>query len=216
MQKGGGMDYDDDVYDVESLEASEGLTLNVQDTDDYWLQRKITHGYDQQIDPQQSHKLAEEVLKILEEGDDREVENNLLVHIQFEQFSLVKYLLRNWLKIVWCTRLARAEDQEQWKHIEEKMMELGCDLVAILKHLHATRATTKERQKNLEESIREEARRFKDERGGGSGDRDSENGWLKSQRQLLDLESISFHQDGLLMANKKCELPVGSYRNHIK
>ncbi|XP_071692835.1 DExH-box ATP-dependent RNA helicase DExH12-like [Rutidosis leptorrhynchoides] len=215
MQMGGGMD------DDESQEASEGMTLNVQDIDAYWLQRKISHAYDQQIDPQQSQKLAEEVLKILEEGDDREVENNLLVHLQFEQFSLVKYLLRNRLKIVWCTRLARAEDQEQRKQIEEQMMELGPDLVAILEQLHATRATAKERQKNLEKSIREEARRLKD---GGSGDhgqrdvvdRDAENGWLKGQRQLLDLESISFHQGGLLMANKKCELPVGSYRNHSK
>lgn len=218
MQMGGGVD-DDDLH-----EANEGMTLNVQDIDAYWLQRKISQAYEQQIDPQQSQKLAEEVLKILEEGDDREVENKLLVHLQFEKFSLIKYLLRNRLKIVWCTRLARAEDQEQRKQIEEKMMGLGPDLAAILEQLHATRATAKERQKNLEKSIREEARRLKDESGGGFGDRDrrdvvdrdAENGWLNGQRQLLDLESIAFHQGGLLMANKKCELPLGSYRNHSK
>ncbi|KVH95384.1 AAA+ ATPase domain-containing protein, partial [Cynara cardunculus var. scolymus] len=218
MQMGGGVD-DDDLH-----EANEGMTLNVQDIDAYWLQRKISQAYEQQIDPQQSQKLAEEVLKILEEGDDREVENKLLVHLQFEKFSLIKYLLRNRLKIVWCTRLARAEDQEQRKQIEEQMMGLGPDLAAILEQLHATRATAKERQKNLEKSIREEARRLKDESGGGFGDRDrrdvvdrdAENGWLNGQRQLLDLESIAFHQGGLLMANKKCELPLGSYRNHSK
>ncbi|KAF5753328.1 putative RNA helicase [Helianthus annuus] len=218
MQMGGGMD------DEDSQEANEGMTLNVQDIDAYWLQRKITQAYEQQIDPQQSQKLAEEVLKILEEGDDREVETKLLVHLQFDKFSLIKYLLRNRLKIVWCTRLARAEDQEQRKQIEEEMMGRGPELVAILEQLHATRATAKERQKNLEKSIREEARRLKDESGGGAVDRDrreivdrdAENGWLNGQRLLLDLESISFHQGGLLMANKKCELPVGSYRNHSK
>uniref|UniRef100_A0A5B7AAE8 RNA helicase n=1 Tax=Davidia involucrata TaxID=16924 RepID=A0A5B7AAE8_DAVIN len=217
MQMGGGID-DDDMQ-----EANEGMNLNVQDIDAYWLQRKISQAYEQQIDPQQSQKLAEEVLKILAEGDDREVETKLLVHLQFDKFSLIKYLLRNRLKIVWCTRLARAEDQEKRKKIEEEMMELGPDLAAILEQLHATRATAKERQKILEKSIREEARRLKDESGGDGGrdrmgivDRDADSGWLKGQRQLLDLEGLAFHQGGLLMANKKCELPVGSYRNHKK
>ncbi|KAK4400387.1 DExH-box ATP-dependent RNA helicase DExH12 [Sesamum angolense] len=217
MQMGGGID------DDEEQEASEGMSLNVQDIDAYWLQRKISQAYDQNIDPQQSQKLAEEVLKILAEGDDREVETKLLVHLQFDKFSLIKYLLQNRLKVVWCTRLARAEDQEKRKEIEEEMMGLGPDHAAILEQLHATRATAKERQKNLEKSIREEARRLKDDTGGDGDrerrelvDRDADGGWLKGQRQLLDLESLAFHQGGLLMANKKCELPVGSYRNHRK
>ncbi|KAL6571973.1 DExH-box ATP-dependent RNA helicase DExH12 [Orobanche minor] len=217
MQMGGGIDDDD------WQEANEGMTLNVQDIDAYWLQRKISHAYDQKIDPQQSQKLAEEVLKILAEGDDREVETKLLVHLQFDKFSLIKYLLRNRLKVVWCTRLARAEDQEKRKEIEEEMMGLGLDHAAILEQLHATRATPKERQKNLEKSIREEARRLKDETGGdgdrghrGLVDRDSDGGWLKGQLQLLDLDGLAFRQGGLLMANKKCELPSGSYRNQKK
>ncbi|KAL0296224.1 UNVERIFIED_CONTAM: DExH-box ATP-dependent RNA helicase DExH12 [Sesamum radiatum] len=61
MQMGGGID------DDEEQEASEGMNLNVQDIDAYWLQRKISQAYDQNIDPQQSQKLAEEVLKILAE-----------------------------------------------------------------------------------------------------------------------------------------------------
>lgn len=217
MQMGSGID------DDEMREADEGMALNVQDIDAYWLQRKISQAYEQQIDPQQSQKLAEEVLKILAEGDDREVETKLLVHLQFDKFSLIKYLLRNRLKVVWCTRLARAEDQENRKKIEEEMLGLGPDHMAILEQLHATRATAKERQKNLEKSIREEARRLKDESGvDGDGerkalvDRDLDNGWLMGQRQFLDLDSLVFQQGGLLMANKKCELPVGSYRNHKK
>ncbi|XP_028119477.1 DExH-box ATP-dependent RNA helicase DExH12-like isoform X1 [Camellia sinensis] len=217
MQMGGGIDDDD------TQEANESMTLNVQDIDAYWLQRKISQAYEQQIDPQQSQKLAEEVLKILAEGDDREVETKLLVHLQFDKFSLIKHLLRNRLKIVWCTRLARAEDEEKRKQIEEEMLGSGPELAAILVQLHATRATAKERQKNLEKSIREEARRLKDESGidgdrahRGLADRDADSGWLKGQRLLLDLENLAFHQGGLLMANKKCELPLGSYRNHKK
>ncbi|KAK1409041.1 hypothetical protein QVD17_41306 [Tagetes erecta] len=217
IQMGGGMD-DEDTH-----EGNEGMLLNVHDIDAYWLQWKISQAYEQQIDPQQSQKLAEEVLKILEQGvDDLEVETKLLVHLQFDKFSLIKYLLRNRLKIVWCTRLARAEDQEQRKQIEETMMKLGPDLVAVLEQLYATSATSKERQK-LEKNVKE-ARRLKDESGGGSSDRDprkvidcdADDGWLNGHRQLLELESISFHQGGLLMANKKCDLPLGSYRKHNK
>ncbi|XP_020102625.1 DExH-box ATP-dependent RNA helicase DExH12-like [Ananas comosus] len=215
MQMGG---IDDD--DME--EAKEGLTINVQDIDAYWLQRKISQAYEE-IDPQQSQKLAEDVLKIIAEGDDRDVENRLVMLLDYDKFDLIKLLLRNRLKIVWCTRLARAEDQEQRKKIEEEMVNMGPSLAAILEQLHATRASAKERQKNLEKSIREEARRLKDESGGTDGDRerrvvdrDTENGWLKGQRQLLDLDSMAFHQGGLLMANKKCELPPGSYRDPHK
>lgn len=216
MQMGGGIDDDD------SQEANEGMGLNVQDIDAYWLQRKISQAYEQQIDPQQCQKLAEEVLKILAEGDDRDVETKLLVHLQFEKFSLIKFLLRNRLKIVWCTQLARAEDQDERKKIEEEMMQSGPDLAAILEQLHATRATAKERQKNLEKSIREEARRLKDESSGdgerarrATADRDADGGWLKGQRQLLDLESLAL-QHGRLSANHKCTLPDGSYRRPSK
>ncbi|KDP36726.1 hypothetical protein JCGZ_08017 [Jatropha curcas] len=214
MQMGGGID------DEDMQEANEGMSLNVQDIDAYWLQRKISQAYEQQIDPQQCQKLAEEVLKILAEGDDREVESKLLYHLQFEKFSLIKFLCHNRLKIVWCTRLARAKDQQERKQIEEEMMSSGPDLVAILEQLHATRATAKERQRNLEKSIREEARRLKDESGGdgdrdrrGLIDRDIDSGWVKGQPQLLDLDNLAFEQGGLLMANKKCDLPVGSFRN---
>lgn len=163
------------------------------------------------------------MLKILAEGDDRDVENRLVMLLDYDKFELIKLLLRNRLKIVWCTRLARAEDQDQRKKIEEEMSNMGPTLTAILEQLHATRASAKERQKNLEKSIREEARRLKDEHGGGDSDRDRrvvdrdmDSGWLKGQCQLLDLDSIAFHQGGLLMANKKCELPPGSYRTPHK
>ncbi|XP_014500879.1 DExH-box ATP-dependent RNA helicase DExH12 [Vigna radiata var. radiata] len=219
MQMGGGID-DEDMED-----GNEGMSLNVQDIDAYWLQRKISLAFEQQIDPQQCQKLAEEVLKILAEGDDREVESKLLFHLEFDKFSLIKFLLRNRLKIVWCTRLARAQDQEERERIEEEMK--GTELQPILEQLHATRASAKERQKNLEKSIREEARRLKDDTGGdgdkerdrgrrGLADRDGESGWLKGQRQMLDLDNIAFAQGGLFMAKKKCDLPDGSYRHLSK
>ncbi|ERN16368.1 hypothetical protein AMTR_s00052p00069760 [Amborella trichopoda] len=53
--------------------------LNVQDIDAYWLQRKITKAYtNSYIDPQHCQQLGEKILKILAEGENREVENSLL------------------------------------------------------------------------------------------------------------------------------------------
>ncbi|GJS27237.1 DExH-box ATP-dependent RNA helicase DExH12-like protein [Tanacetum coccineum] len=206
-----GMQMDGGIDNEESQDGNQGIILNVHDIDAYWLQRKISQAYDQKIDPQQSQKLAEEVLKILEECADCEVETKLLVHLQYDKFSLVNFLVHNRLKIVWCTRLARARDQEHRNQIEDDMTKLGPDLVAILEQLHATRVTEKERQKNLEKSLLEEAKRLKGVQS-GVVDMDTENG----QRLLLDLDSIAFRQGGLLMANKKCELPSGSYRNLSK
>ncbi|XP_078443956.1 DExH-box ATP-dependent RNA helicase DExH12-like [Wolffia australiana] len=215
MQMGG-------IDDEDMEEENEGLSLNVQDIDAYWLQRRISQAF-QGIDPEQSRKLAEDVLKIIAEGEGKDVENQLVMLLDYEKFDLIKLLVKNRLKIVWCTRLARAEDQEERKKIEEEMIALGPSLSAIVEQLHSTRASAKERQKNLEKGIREEARRLKDEHGGDDGekyrravDREVESGWLKGQRQLLDLDSIMFHQGGLLMANKKCELPSGSFRTPHK
>ncbi|XLU60405.1 hypothetical protein S245_019614, partial [Arachis hypogaea] len=111
--------------------------------------------------------------------------------------------------------------QEEREKIEEEMK--GTDLQPMLEQLHATRASAKERQKkNLEKSIREEARRLRDDTGcdgdrdsersrRGLADRDAESGWLKGQRQMLDLDNLAFAQGGLFMAKKKCDLPDGSY-----
>uniref|UniRef100_A0A453R8X1 RNA helicase n=3 Tax=Aegilops tauschii subsp. strangulata TaxID=200361 RepID=A0A453R8X1_AEGTS len=210
MQTGGEL-YDDDLQS-----CNKDLTLDVQDIDAYWLQRKISQAYED-IDPQHSQKLAEEILKVIAEGDDRDVENRLVTLLDYKNFDLIKLLLHNRLKIVWCTFLARAEDQEQRKKIAEEMMS-NPRLAPILEQLHATRASAKERQKNLERSIRDEAKRLlKNNSAGTDGARDSKavdikSGWFKGQRQLLDLDNLSFHQGSLLMSNKKCELPPGSFR----
>nr|GLL44913.1 DExH-box ATP-dependent RNA helicase DExH12-like [Ipomoea trifida] len=55
MQIGGGIE--DDVMQ----EADDGMALmNVQDIDAYWLQRKISQAYKQQINLQQSLKVVED------------------------------------------------------------------------------------------------------------------------------------------------------------
>ncbi|KAM0827451.1 hypothetical protein ACQ4PT_068176 [Festuca glaucescens] len=212
------MQMDGELCHDDMLNCGAGLTIDVHDIDAYWLQRKISQAY-RDIDPQRSQKLAEEILKAIAEGDDRDVENRLVTLLDCEKFDLIKLLLRNRLKIVWCTSLAGAEDQEQRKKIAEEMMS-NPRLAPILEQLHAKRASAKERQKNLGRSIRDETRRLLNngstsidgEMDSSPADRYIESGWFKGQRQQLDLDNLSFLQGSLLMSNKKCELPPGSFR----
>ncbi|KAM0836389.1 hypothetical protein ACQ4PT_062371 [Festuca glaucescens] len=169
MQMGGELD-DDDMQN-----SNEGLNVNVQDIDAYWLQRKITQAY-ADIDPQQSQKLAEEILKIIAEGDDRDVENRLVMELDYEKFDLIKL------------SLCKGEAEESGEEYQDEAKRL-------LNNDSAGADGPRERR---------------------AVDRDMESGWLKGQRQLLDLDNLSFHQGGLLMANKKCELPDGSFRTPHK
>ncbi|KAJ3669612.1 hypothetical protein LUZ60_011562 [Juncus effusus] len=198
---------------------SEGVTVNVQDIDAHWLQRKISESFNS-IDPQTSKKRAEEILTIISQGsDDRDVEGRLVRLLEYDKFDLVKLLVRNRFRIVWCTMLARAESQEERKRIEEEMTAVGPAGVEVLDQLYATRASAEERQRNLEKSIKEEARKLREDssavpaqRAGRYGTGDE--GWMNGRRQLLDLESLMFHQGGLLRSNERCILPDGSYRSN--
>ncbi|MCO5605661.1 hypothetical protein L7F22_059844 [Adiantum nelumboides] len=130
---------------------------------------------------------------MLAEGDDREVENHLVMLLDFNK------------------------KEEDWRGDESRWSCSSC-----YSGLHATRASAKERQKNLERSIREEARKLRDDGGealkGERFDREgaSAGGWSKGQHQMLDLDQLTFHQGGLLMINKKCELPNKTYRTTKK
>ncbi|RXH89650.1 hypothetical protein DVH24_032007 [Malus domestica] len=211
MQIGGEID-DDDVQEADN----DGSSLNVQDIGAYWLQRRIFEAYEKNIDPVQCRKLSEEVLQILAEDNDRGVETRLLMHLQFDKFNLVKLLVRNRLKIVWCTRLGRAQSEDERKKIEEDMLHSGPDLAAILQQLHNTTASAKERQKNLEKSIREEARRLKDETAGNElGDRDGGSYWFRGEVRLLDLDSLAQEERRFLVSNK-CVFPLRSRKEMKK
>ena len=75
------------IHDDDDMEETD-VGLNFQDIDACWLQRKISQAY-YAIDPQHSQKLAEEVLKILaQEGDVWDVENKLVMLLDFEKFDL--------------------------------------------------------------------------------------------------------------------------------
>lgn len=209
--------------------GGESEVIKVQDIDAYWLQRQVNQAFGE-IDPQQAQKLAEEVLGTLEGEDERDIENRLVVLLEYDKFDLIKRLMKNRLRVVWCTRLARAKDDEERKQIESRMMEDDA-LAGIVDQIHATRTSAKKRQENLEKTIKDEARRLRkgvveedlmdedvieEPQKRGRKEEGSQEGWAKGQRQVLELDSLAFQQGAHLMANKRCELPAGSYRTQKK
>nr|POE94171.1 dexh-box atp-dependent rna helicase dexh12 [Quercus suber] len=118
------------------------MRVDVLSIGPYWLRILISEAHDQLVGVTRCIHFAEEVLKILAEGDDREVESKLLVLFQYDNltplyksylFNFVKFLLRNRLKIVWCTLLKEARlDAKKYKKIEEKIMGLGPEMVVVV------------------------------------------------------------------------------------
>ena len=65
-----------------------------------------------------SFSIAPSIRLMLQGDDDREVENSLVVKLDFDKFEVIKQLLRNRLKIVWCMRLERSENDDDRARIE--------------------------------------------------------------------------------------------------
>lgn len=123
-------------------------------------------------------------------------------------------LLQNRLRIVWCTRLARAQNEAETKALEAQM-EGSPETAAILSALRSTHASSKDRQSAMERKIREEARGLK--KGSAAGGRGDKGGAAAAAgREVLDFDSLLFAQGSHFMSNKSCSLPPGSYRSAKK
>lgn len=126
----------------------DGQGLNAQEIDAYWLQRQVSKAFGGSLDANQAQQLADDVLGVLGSSsvrtgrgclrggplaltpaclwppplqDDRDVENRLVTLLDFDKFDLIKVVLRNRTKVVWCTRLNRAQDEAERKRIEGEM-----------------------------------------------------------------------------------------------
>lgn len=198
---------DDGVDEHDDVMASRGSMIPVQEIDGFWLQRRISKTYDD-LEANQAQDLAEKVFSELEKKDTRDIENKLVMLLDFERFDLVKELILNKERIVWCMRLARAENGAEREEIEQHMMETQSGEV-ILHELKGTRASARDRENAVERSIREEARRLRHQTGMGHA---SSSALETTGRKVLDLDALRFAEEGHLNSNKSTTLPEGSYR----
>uniref|UniRef100_A0A672JRK2 Activating signal cointegrator 1 complex subunit 3 n=1 Tax=Salarias fasciatus TaxID=181472 RepID=A0A672JRK2_SALFA len=181
--------------------------LHPRDIDAFWLQRQLSRFYDDAI---VSQKKADEVLEILKTAsDDRECENQLVLLLGFNTFDFIKILRQHRRMIQYCTMLASAQSEAEKERIIGKM-ESDQELSKILYQLQET---------EKEDIIREERSRRERVRKSRVDDleaMDIDHGESMAPRQLLDLEDLAFTQGSHFMANKRCQLPDGSFRKQRK
>ncbi|XP_016314696.1 U5 small nuclear ribonucleoprotein 200 kDa helicase-like [Sinocyclocheilus anshuiensis] len=181
--------------------------LHPRDIDAFWLQRQLSRFYNDAI---VSQKKADEVLEILKTAsDDRDCENQLVLLLGFNTFDFIKVLRQHRRMILYCTMLASAQSEAEKEKIVNKM-EADQDLSKVLYQLQET---------EKEDIIREERSRRERVRKSRVDDLESmdiDHGEAVTSRQLLDLEDLAFSQGSHFMANKRCQLPDGSFRKQRK
>lgn len=148
-------------------------------------------------------------------SDDRECENQLVLLLGFDQFDFIRTLRQHRLMVLYCTLLAQSQTTDERAAIERRMTELGETTRRILDALREVD------EKDIVETERDKRDRARQQR------REAEAGhvtdmvagavsnWL-AQRQMLDLQELAFESGSHMMANKRCQLPDGSFRKQTK
>lgn len=112
------------------------------------------------------------------------------------------------ISVLYCTLLAKSQSESERLKIKEKMEE-DPSLIRILKLLDTGKG---EDDGENDESNARSSRR-KDQ---SNDDEVTSAGQVSGSRQVIDLEDLVFSQGSHFMANKRCELPDGSFRKQRK
>ncbi|KAF7913635.1 uncharacterized protein EAF01_000041 [Botrytis porri] len=233
---GAGVDRDEESEELPEEEAiimESGSTQNVDSSKDkkdfipareidaYWLQRQIGSVY---TDAHVQQLKTQEVLHTLsgapaEEGGEekplREIENDLAELFDYEHHELVHKLIANRDKVVWLTRLARAEDAEARGVVEREIASEG--LRWILDELRggAPADGSKKQKLEMKMDIDVPAEYINGGTKNEQKDRDGLVGGLQP-RKVINLENLVFDQGNHLMTNPKVKLPEGSTKRTFK
>ncbi|KAF1790109.1 P-loop containing nucleoside triphosphate hydrolase [Phytophthora cactorum] len=226
-----------DGYDDED-DGDAKYRLDVHAIDAFWLQRELSKFYK---DAEISAKLAEDVLSILKEaGSDLSAcENRLVLLLDYDKFDFIKLLLENRAKVLYCTRLKQAQNDEERRSIEEEMVADETlndgEGNAILEQLRTTASADswmQDRIGAMETTSRAEANKLRklQQKSGGQraqarGDESdddvdmedvSRDAVKKEEMHYVDVESLAFQEGGHLMSNRECRLPEGTWRAQKK
>lgn len=176
--------------------------ISPHDIDGFWLQRLLAGVYP---DPTTATEKTTEALSILSsESSVRDAENMLMELFDFSHHEIVRTLIKNRDVVVWCTKLARSDEQERM-NVEVAMRERNVGW--ILKELRGDR--TKRRAADTD-SMEVDAQSAVPKTGTVAP------GSTLPPRQIVDLDSMAFSQGGHLMSNKKTTLPPGTVKRSKK
>lgn len=212
--------FDEDDEEQEKRERK--YVVDIQKIDAHWLQRELGKIFS---DPNKCIATEKEILTILPIKDLQQCENRLVQVLQYENFEFTKLLLKNRLKILYCTRLGQAQTEEEKAAVLDDMRQTP-EAQPVLEELDraskkrdrekdVTRDLRKEVQQLQMRQARERAANMDDEAGGpigrGTRTRVTED-QQKKPSHILDLESLAFSKGSHFQGNQKCQLPAGSFR----
>jgi len=194
--------------------------IPAREIDAFWLQRQIGKLYS---DAHIQHDKTLQTLRILsgepdevggEEKQLREIENDLMELFDYEHHEVVQKLIENREKVVWLTRLARAENAEERAVIEREIISEG--LRWILTELHG-KAAHPEKKGKMEIKMDLDAPASVAEGTAVKTDRPEGQvvGGLQPKK-TINLENLIFDQGNHLMTNPKVRLPEGSTKRTFK
>ena len=144
-------------------------------------------------------------MEILKNADsDRECENHLVLLLGYDCFEFIKILLKNRDMITYCIRLkmAQSDSEERDKIVAE--MKKRSQLRRILNQLEGEDEADAEHVATSD--------KYKAKNGQSQDHESSEANAAAASWDTLNLEEMAFANGSHFMANKRCQLPDGSYR----
>ncbi|CAH2236759.1 jg14251 [Pararge aegeria aegeria] len=177
--------------------------LHPMDIDAYWLQRRLSRHFP---DAMVSQAKSSEVLRALSDAaDDRDLENRLVLLLGYDCFELVKVLNKYRYTILYCTKLASSQSESERASIREEMAKQP-HLQKILAQLDTGKGEDETMEQSEQPRKRHKAGQEPTTWGGTVG----------GARKVLQLEELVFAAGAHFMANKRCQLPPGSFRKQRK
>ncbi|CAK9029685.1 U5 small nuclear ribonucleoprotein 200 kDa helicase (Activating signal cointegrator 1 complex subunit 3-like 1) (BRR2 homolog) (U5 snRNP-specific 200 kDa protein) (U5-200KD) [Durusdinium trenchii] len=205
----------------EEAKKEDKYNVDIQKIDAHWLQRELGKIFQ---DPNKCIATEKEILSILPIKDLQQCENRLVQVLQYENFEFTKLLLKNRLKILYCTRLGQAQTEEDKTAVLEDMRNTP-EAQAVLEELDKA-SKKRDRERDINRDLRKEVRQLQlrgarekergmDDEGSqtlGRGRAKVAEEQQKKPSHMLDLDTLSFSRGSHFMANSKCQLPTGSFR----
>ncbi|KFY01523.1 hypothetical protein V490_00880 [Pseudogymnoascus sp. VKM F-3557] len=209
----------DSGADRTAKSSAKDKSIPAREIDAYWLQRQIGQNY---ADAHMQQVKTQQALQILsglsEEGDERtlrEIENDLMELFDYEHHELVQKLISNRDKVVWLTRLAKADDDEARGVVEREIVAEG--LRWILDELRGRKVSV-DAGKGKKVEIKMDIDVPEDYIKGAKDEQAKDGGLVGGlqPRKLINLENLIFEQGNHLMTNPKVKLPEGSTKKTFK
>eukprot|EP00095_Tigriopus_kingsejongensis_P005132 snap_masked-scaffold100_size373717-processed-gene-2.9 protein:Tk05132 transcript:snap_masked-scaffold100_size373717-processed-gene-2.9-mRNA-1 annotation:"u5 small nuclear ribonucleoprotein 200 kda helicase" len=182
--------------DEEGQSRQTRSALHPSDIDAHWLQRELSKYFP---DANVSQQKSKEVLEVLERAmDKRECENKLVLLLGYDCFDFIKILVTNKNMIVYSIRLKLCRNEEEQEKLMAEMRQ-SKTLSKMLDMLEGNQVTEAAKERKAAKPSLE-----------------IEEIPVQPALQILNLEELAFAKGSHFRANKRCQLPEGSFRKQEK